>query len=132
MLYRFGDPVTVTSGSHEYPDLVGWFEEFGEHQADFSLRLYGLLKDVFEYLGTDLQVIVGHQASCSRIQRILSAASRLRGAVQFEPGEFVRILEKGGDRTTIEPACGVVVRKPNSALMLEILQKEITFLEGIV
>ena len=132
LLYRFGDPVTDSSGKSGYPDLVGWFEEFGEHQADFSLRLYKLLKDVFEQTRTGIRVIVGHQASCSRIQRILSAASRLQSADQFEPGAFVRVLEKSGDRTTIEPACGVVVKKPHPALMVEILQKEIAFLESIV
>lgn len=132
LLYRFGDPITDDLGKSQYPDLVGWFEQFGEHQADFSLRLYRLLRDVFEHEETELQIIVGHQASCSRIQRILSAASRLRSAGQFDPGEFVRVLEKSGDRRTIDPACGVVVEKPTRALIMEVLEKEIAFLEKIV
>jgi broad specificity phosphatase PhoE len=132
LLYRFGDPVIDSVGNAQYSDLVGWFKEFGEHQADFSLRLYRLLKEVFESKDTSLQVIIGHQASCSRIQRILNAVTKLERVDQFEPGDFVRILEKRGDRVTIEPACGVIVKKPDQSLALEVFRKEIKFLESIV
>lgn len=132
LLYRFGNPVTDSSGSAQHPELVGWFEEFGEHQADFSLRLYRLLADTFEDAERGFQVIIGHQASCSRIQRILDAVSKLQSEDQFDPGNFVKYLEKQGSRTTIEPACGVVVKKPDRTLMLRVLQKEINFLESII
>lgn len=132
LLYRFGDPITDPLGSAQHPELVGWFEEFGEHQADFSLRLYRLLADVFEGVEQGFQMIIGHQASCSRIQRILDAVSKLESEDQFDSGNFVKHLEKQGGRKTIEPACGVVVKKPDRTLMLRVLQKEIKFLESII
>ncbi len=132
LLYRFGDPLTDNYGKAEFPELVGWFKGFGEHQGDFSLRLYSMLKEVFEKPGVDLQVIVGHQASCSRIQRIISAASQLKSANDFMPGEFVKFLEKKGSRITIDPACGVALRKPNQDLIVSVLEKEIKYLMSIV
>lgn len=132
LLYRFGNPLADNSGKVEFPELVGWFKEFGEHQGDFSLRLYRMLKEIFEVSGDDLQVIVGHQASCSRIQRIVSAALRLNSADDFKPGEFVKFLEKKGSRVTIDPACGVALKKPNQNLIVSVLEKEIKYLESIV
>lgn len=132
LLYRFGDPVVNSDGKAEYPELVGWFNKPGEHQGEFSLRLYLLLKNVFEKTGDELQIVIGHQASCSRIQRILSAAAKLANADEFKSGDFVRYLEKQGSRQSIEPACGVVVRKPERDLIIAILQKEITYLRSIM
>lgn len=132
LLYRFGDPIVDLFGSAQHPELVGWFEEFGEHQADFSLRLYQLLADVFEDVARGFQVIVGHQASCSRIQRILDAVSKLESEDQFDSGNFVKHLEKQGGRRTIEPACGVVVKKPDRTLIMRVLHKEIKFLKSIM
>jgi broad specificity phosphatase PhoE len=132
LLYRFGDPLVDNSEKAEFPELVGWFKGFGEHQGDFSLRLYYMLKEVFEVSSNDLQVIVGHQASCSRIQRIISAVLGLNSANDFKPGDFVKFLEKKGSRITIDPACGVVVRKPDQGLIVSVLEKEIKYLESIV
>jgi|GEM_PF-5451433 len=132
LLYRFGDPLMDKSGVAEFPELVGWFRQFGEHQGDFSLRLYRMMKEVFEKQGDDLQIIVGHQASCSRMQRIISAASSLKSVDDFRPGEFVKFLEKKGSRVTINPACGVALRKPDQQLVVSVLKREIEYLESIV
>ncbi|HEU0080462.1 MAG TPA: hypothetical protein VFQ72_00340 [Candidatus Paceibacterota bacterium] len=132
LLYRFGDPLIDSSGKAEFPELIGWFTKFGEHQGDFSLRLYRMLREVFESLGDDLQVIVGHQASCSRIQRIISAALQITSADDFQPGNFVRFLEKRGSRVSVDHACGVVLRKPDRGRIIPILEKEIRYLESIV
>jgi hypothetical protein len=56
----------------------------------------------------------------------------LKSADDFKPGEFVKFLEKKGSRVTIDPACGVVLRKPDQNLIVSILEKEIKYLEGIV
>lgn len=130
--YRFGDPLCNPSGSPTYPELVGWFNSFGENQAEFSLRLYRLLFDIFKNESPLLDVVIGHQASCSRIQRILNSVSKLTTPSEFEAGEFVRFLEKKGNRLTVEPASGVVIRKPEREITLDVLQKEIGFLETIV
>jgi broad specificity phosphatase PhoE len=134
LLYHFGDPHPDKFGIIEFPELVGWFNTFGENQADFSLRLYRTLREVFAESRNDdcLQVIVGHQASCSRMQRIISASSQLSSAGDFEPGHFVRFHEKKGSRVTIDPACGVALRKPDRDLMVSVLEREIKYLEGII
>lgn len=132
LLYRFGDPLIDDPGKAEFPELVGWFREFGEHQGDFSLRLYRMLQEVFEEPGDDLQVIVGHQASCSRMQRIIGAVSHLNSADDFQSGDFVKFLEKKGSRITIDPACGIALRKPDQNLIVSVLKKEIKYLESIV
>jgi len=131
LLYRFGDPLS-NGDKHVYPNLAGWFKKFGENQAEFSLRLYQLLKKVFEENDNHLDVIIGHQASCSRIQRIFDAISKLNSPSQFECGHFVKFLEKKGNRATVEPATGLIVKKPDSDLAIEVLNKEIQFLETIV
>jgi len=132
LLYRFGDPLVGIDGKAEHPELVGWFKKFGEHQGEFSLRLYLLLQEVFEETSDDLQIIIGHQASCSRIQRVINATSKLSSADEFEPGDFVKYLEKSGLRTNIEPACGIISKKPNRDLIIAVLQKEIHYLRSIV
>ncbi|MEK9178008.1 MAG: phosphoglycerate mutase family protein [Patescibacteria group bacterium] len=132
LLYRFGNPNIGESGKAEYPELEGWFEKFGEHQADFSLRVYSFLKEMLECGGDDLHIVIGHQASCSRIQRIMSAAITIANAHDFQSGEFVKFLEKKGTRITIEPASGVVIKKPERSLITSILKKEINYLESIV
>lgn len=131
--YKFGDPVVSNSGSVEFPSLIGWFKEYGEHQGDFSLRLYLMMKEVFDTEGNNAtHIIVGHQASCSRIQRILNAASKLKSVTEFKSGEFVKYLEKNGSRLTIQPACGIVTFKPDKHLMIDILSKEIDYLHSII
>ena len=132
LLYKFGDPSTTTGGDIEYPELVGWFKKFGEHQGEFSLRLYFMLKEVFEKSGDQLQVIIGHQASCSRIQRIINSMANLNNIDDFQSGEFVKFIEKKGSRTTINPACGIVIKKPNQNLINAVLQKEINYLRSII
>lgn len=130
--YRFGDPLVDGSGRAEFPELRGWFHEFGEHQGDFSLRLYQMMRETFEESTQGLQIIVGHQASCSRIQRIISAALQLGSADDFKPGEFVKFLEKKGSRATIDAACGIVLKKLDRNLMVSILEKEINYLKDLV
>lgn len=91
-----------------------------------------MLKEVFEESCGDLQVIVGHQASCSRMQRIISAVSQLNNAEDFKSGDFVKFLEKKGSRIPIDPACGVTSRKPDQNMIVSVLEKEIKYLESIV
>jgi len=130
LCYRFGDPVSLQNGGYEFPELVGWFNKFGENQGEFSLRLYQTLFDTLSSDPNKLQVLVGHQASCSRIQRILSSTSKLSNKSAFEAGEFVRFIEKSGTRISIDHACGVVVKKPRRDLILSVLEKEINFLNS--
>ncbi len=129
LLYRFGDPSIGLDGIPKYPELVGWFKEFGEHQKEFSLRLYLMIKEIFEYPADgNLCMVVGHQATCSRIQRIISAVSTLTSANDFAPGELVRFLEKKGSRESIDHASGIIIRRPDRGLMLQALEKEIRYL----
>ena len=131
LLYRFGDPLFYEDDTAEFPELTGWFTEFGENQGEFSLRLYTLLERVLMETDNRLQIIIGHQASCSRIQRIFSAMNDLKTVEEFNAGEFVRYLEKKGSRVTIEPACGIIVWKPCRDLALAVLRKEIRYLKSI-
>jgi len=132
LLYRFGDPILSKDKKAHYPELVGWFKKFGEHQGEFSLRLYLLMKEVFEDPSDCLQVIVGHQASCSRIQRTIDMMLRVKSPNEFKSGEFVKFLEKKGSRTTIEAACGIVLKKPDRDLAVQVIQKEIGYLRSII
>jgi broad specificity phosphatase PhoE len=132
LLYRFGNPLPDSNGVSRYPELMSWFNEFGENQGEFSLRLYLLLEEVFTQTHPGLDVIVGHQATCSRIQRILSSASTLTTSGVFSAGDFIRFLEKKGTRKPLDPATGVVVRKPTGNTLVTILRKEIDYLKGIV
>lgn len=131
LLYRFGDPLQTATGC-TYPELSGWFTNFGEHQAEFSLRLYSFLKETLEDSSNRLQIIVGHQASCSRIQRIIDSITKLKTADDFLPGEFVTVIEKKGLRTTLGAACGIIIKKPHMILANAVLEKEIAFLKTII
>lgn len=130
LLYRFGDPLIDSMGGARYPELVGWFNEFGENQQEFSIRLYLYLLDLISGPVERFPVVVCHQATCSRIQRILSAISRIESAGVFDPGQFVKYLEKEGSRYTINPACGVVLSRPSRELSVAVLQKEIDYLSN--
>ena len=44
-LYRFGDPVDLGDGRYKYPELLGYFTEFGESYRDFMVRLLKLILD---------------------------------------------------------------------------------------
>jgi broad specificity phosphatase PhoE len=131
LLYRFGDHRPTDSINCEYPTLQGWFTRYGENQAEFSIRLYSFLKKILSDPGDHLTTIVAHQASCSRIQRIFSTISRLSSVDEFKPGEFVRILEKQGERMTIDYASGIIVKCPPRELSLLILEKELQYLKSI-
>lgn len=42
-LYKFGDPVLQDDGSYKHPELVPYFENYGESNRDFLLRIYDLI-----------------------------------------------------------------------------------------
>ncbi|HEY0908004.1 MAG TPA: histidine phosphatase family protein [Candidatus Paceibacterota bacterium] len=131
MLYRFGDPKMDPKGVPKYPDIAGWFSEFGEHQGDFSLRIYRFLSQIYSDTGPHLNIAVAHQATCSRIQRISSSISVFEDAHAHDPGYFVRYLEKRGSRQPIGFASGIVISKPPKSRSALVLQKEISYLNMI-
>lgn len=130
ILYRFGDPLKQSDGNVKYPALADFFAAYGENQREFSLRLYAFLKNFFSEKSTKLQLIVTHQATVSRIQRIISVLSRAFDADSFKAGDLVHRLERAGDRVSIEPACGVVILKPDIGLSVKILEKELVYLNN--
>lgn len=132
LLYRFGEPGITGEGREEYPHLKPWFTKFGENQAEFSWRLYSFLREILADHSSKLCVVVAHQASCSRMQRIFNALSRLQSTDEFTPGDFVRNLEKQGDRVTINPASGTALRKPDWELGLAVIDKELSYLKSIL
>ncbi|MDP3729451.1 MAG: hypothetical protein Q8R26_01695 [bacterium] len=42
-LYKFGDPVLQEDGNYKYPELVPYFESYGESNRDLLLRIYELI-----------------------------------------------------------------------------------------
>ncbi len=80
-LYRHGDSVPQNGHGPAHPELVGLFKEVGEHQWEFSRRLYSLLAGI-SYLsergGLDdvLMVLCSHTAIIMRTLELDSLAQK--------------------------------------------------------
>lgn len=131
LFYRFGDPLIRPSGNVEYPQLLGLFTEYGENQKEFSLRLYAFLRDYLSAKDKKLHIIIAHQATSSRIQRIFNVLTTVPMLNLLKAGDFVSWTERDGVRISIDPACGVVIPKPSANLAVGILEREITYLESV-
>ena len=131
LFYRFGDPLLQADGTFKYPQLIGWFNRYGENQREFSLRLYYFLESLFSKPTNRLRIIVSHQAILSRIQRLISVCNKLVDYQTIKAGEFVTNLERTGDRLTIDYAQGVVISGINTKLVLNVVKRELDYLREL-
>lgn len=130
LLYRFGDPLLV-DGIYKYPQLLGWFTEYGENQLEFSLRLYNFIESLFSTPSNTLRIIVSHQAIMSRIQRLISAVNNLDKSEVLKDGDFVTKIERTGDRLVVDYSQGVVISKVDTEFILSIVRQELNYLRNI-
>jgi broad specificity phosphatase PhoE len=130
LLYRFGDPVLIGEKMYKYSEIVGFFEKFGENQAEFSKRVYSFLcEEISLENPSSLVIAVAHQATLPRFQRILDISNKV-SIGDFEQGNFVRHVEKNGKRTSIPHGGYVLLQKPTEK-QVGVLKKELTFLRKI-
>ncbi|MEA1929911.1 MAG: hypothetical protein U9M92_03495 [Patescibacteria group bacterium] len=125
--YRYGNP--VRNGETRFPLLVGIFTKFGESHREFTIRIYSFLADLINFHHSNNEVfniVVAHQATLSRIQRVFRALSVLGGLPQA--GELVRRIERSSGRIDIKESHGVVVRYPPRSLSVEVLRQEVDYL----
>ncbi|OGN15103.1 MAG: hypothetical protein A3J47_00520 [Candidatus Yanofskybacteria bacterium RIFCSPHIGHO2_02_FULL_43_22] len=128
--YRFGDPILKEDGSAEYPQLLGHFTKYGESQIGFSLRLYRFLHDFLYIRDQRIPIIVAHQATASRIQRIFSVLKAVDETNLPAAGDLVCQLERRGVRASINHACGIVASRPKLNPASKIIEREIQYLES--
>lgn len=107
LTYRYGDPIFV-EGLPMYPQLVGHFEEYGESQLDFSLRVYSFLIDfateVMEADDHERHIVSSHLAVILRMAEILAVTGTLDnqflktiplGTLAFEEWDHMSDLPPG-------------------------------------
>jgi broad specificity phosphatase PhoE len=131
--YRFGDPAKDKDGISQYPELEDLFYEFGENQREYTLRLFTFLEKLLETRKkqppTQLPLIIAHQATASRTQRILGA---IEYAEDHYENESILEIEQKFEREKVEHgefvALGDFNFKYDTAQSL--IGKEIMLLEG--
>ncbi|KKS38299.1 MAG: hypothetical protein A3G49_06235 [Candidatus Sungbacteria bacterium RIFCSPLOWO2_12_FULL_41_11] len=79
-LYKFGDPVLQDDGSYKYPELVPYFESYGESNRDLLLRIYDLIVRIYEKLdklNSKTEVVVVTHAQLYQIFRDLNMVANM-------------------------------------------------------
>ena len=79
-LYKFGDPVLLDDGSYKYPELLPYFESYGENNRDFLLRIYELVVETYhklDKLSSKTEVVVVTHAQLYQILRDLSTVAEM-------------------------------------------------------
>jgi len=127
--YRYGNP--VRKGKNSYPRLNGIFTKFGENHREFTIRLYSFLVDLINLYHSNssnlFNIVIAHQATLSRIQRVFNALFEMRRVPL--PGKLVLEIERSSSRINIEESHGVIVRFPPRELSINVLQQEINHLK---
>ncbi|MDP3989568.1 MAG: hypothetical protein Q8P93_05035 [bacterium] len=122
--YRYGNH--IRKGEIKYPALTGVFTQFGENHREFTIRLYSFLIDLIQCFYSNpniFNIVLAHQATLSRIQRVFNALTTLR-KIPAE-GMLVRRIERASERVSIKESHGVTITYPPKALSISILRQEI-------
>lgn len=126
--YRYGD--SFQRGKLKGSSLVDIFTKFGENHREFTLRIYSFLMDLINLHYSDnniFNIVLAHQATLSRIQRVFNALTVLE-KVPSE-GALVREIERVSDRINIEESRGVVIQYPPKDFAISVLQQEVNYLK---
>lgn len=126
--YRYGNP--VRKGEIKYPRLVGIFTKFGENHREFTIRVYSFMVDLIQRFYSDsdvFNIVLAHQATLSRIQRVFNALSSLQEVPAA--GVLVREIEQASNRIDIRESHGVVVRYPPKDFSIRVLNQEVDHLK---
>lgn len=122
--YRYGNP--VRKGEIPFPSLSGIFTKFGENHREFTIRLYAFLIDLIDLHYSDggsFNIVLAHQATLSRIQRVFNA---LNSMDDIPPeGKLVRKIERSSNRVNIKESHGVVIVFPPLDFSVNVLKQEI-------
>lgn len=79
-LYKFGDPILQDDGNYKYPELVSYFESYGESNRDLLIRIYGLIvktSSKVDKLNSKTKVVVVTHAQFYQIFRDLNTVANM-------------------------------------------------------
>jgi len=94
-LYRFGDPVKSNSGN-KYPELDGYFDEYGESYRDFLVRMFNFIletsKNRNRFDGKTKIAVVTHSQQYQMFFDLQSVMKDVQeGKIDLIPGELALI-----------------------------------------
>lgn len=126
LTYRFGDSLASPDTPAVFPALQGKFYSPGENQYEFTKRIYGFVRDTFQYdFDSSLPVVVAHRATVTKIQRVIGVCSLNADAIANSPPGNIRFLEREVQRIKVNHAEGVVLPLRHARFARDILEREI-------
>ncbi|MBI3633307.1 MAG: hypothetical protein HY226_03385, partial [Candidatus Vogelbacteria bacterium] len=141
LLYKFGDPVLQSDGTYKYPELVPYFESYGESNRDLLLRLYDLVirtSKKMDKFGAKTKVVVVTHAQLYQIFRDLSTVAEMvtNGGLDLQEGELPKLCwELYSKRFKNEkPTYGVnyiSIENLFDPKVVELLNREIEYLKSL-
>lgn len=95
--YRFGDPVLLQNGEYKYPELVGYFSDYGESYRDSLIRLFSVIIDSSKkyesFLGSTEVVVVAHGQIYHVFRGLIELSKMIKGDhIEFKTGDSIKML----------------------------------------
>lgn len=138
--YKFGDPVLLENGRYKYPELVGFFTQYGETYKEVLLRLYSLIIKTSEKvykLGKNIELVIVTHGQPAQIFKDLKKVAELikNDAVKYKEGELAKLCwEFYKKRDAAEKVTGSVdvisVEELTDPDLVGLLKREILFLKN--
>ena len=109
--YRFGSPDSPILSEQEKDILGNGYVSHGENQTEFLERVYRFLLTIVHKDSLGLDVVVAHQATVSKAQRVLGVCAQFGSQLPEQPAS-ISAFEHHIQRKSVGPAEGVVVSMP--------------------
>lgn len=141
LLYRFGDPVDLGGGNYKYPELKGYFNNYGESHRDFMVKLLKLIVETSEnierlYKNTKV-VVITHSLQYQIFYDLKSIAEDVVGDnIEIRPGEIHSLCWKKYQERIGLNAPKYDIRYIDSGILsnhkiINIIKKEIDYLNNL-
>jgi broad specificity phosphatase PhoE len=139
-LYRFGDPVKF-NGGHKYPELVGYFDEYGESYRDFLVRMFDFILNTaknLDRLNNKTKIaLITHSQQYQMFYHLQSVMKDVQmGKLDLNPGElplicWQRYLERIGLEKPVYDVRYIDTDGLYDDKNIEILEQEISYLKDL-
>ncbi len=139
-LYKFGDPVW-NGVDYKYPELKGYFKQFGENYRDFLVRTLSLILDTSKNIDrldkNTKVVVVAHGLQYEMFYDLQTIAKdMIDEKVSLKPGDFAQLCWKRYNERISKQKSGADVRYIdigilNDEKIVETLRTEINYLSSL-
>lgn len=141
-LYKFGDPILQADNTYKYPELIPYFESYGENYRDFLLRIYEMILETsgkVEKLESKTKAVVVTHAQLYQILKDISAVAKMikNDGIEVRTGDLPKLCWEQYQKRfkeQVKPAYGlnhVSIEDLYDHKIIELLKKEIEYLKTL-